>query len=364
MNFRNFIGLFVIITVILGLVFYQLVFRSNIFSSGNENGDVNTNTQKVEGYLGWEKIGFFRDEEVTRILANEYKLEAENNKKGSIEMVSETVPENIDYLFPSSRIALEIYSQNNSSFKSETIFYSPIVVYSWRSLIPDLEAAGLVTQEGNAYILDLEQLVNLVMEDATWNDIGSSQLSGFLSIISTDPTKSNSGNMFSALVASILNGNKDRAVQNTELNDELKSKIQTFFGKMGLLESSSGDMFEKFLNIGKSTYPFAVGYESQLIEVINEESKNVDEVVTLYPNPTVWSEHEFIALNEDAENLMNALKDNQQFQDISWQKYGFRKFNSNINETLYQDRNIPQEIKYTINLPTAEVMEGIIDYLE
>lgn len=365
-NIKSFIGLGIIIIVITAIGGYQ-VYNTFIKDADNENGEAvsSEDIKELEGYLGWEKKGFFFDEEVKTILRDEYGIIANNSKKGSIEMVSEPVGEDVDYLFPSSKIALEIYKDTTGTdVSSETIFYSPIVIYSWRSLLPELEKSKLVKQEGNTYILNLEELIKLVMEGKTWEDIGVTSLRGNITVSSTDPTKSNSGNMFSALVANMLNNKNGQVVTDSGLTPELKAQIKSFFDKMGLMDSSSGDIFDKFLNIGKGTYPFVVGYESQLIEVINQGRLNVDDIVTLYPNPTVWSEHEFIPLNDDANKLMRSLSDNERLSKIGWERYGFRKIGANVDEDLYKDKNIAKDINYTTPVPKASVMQEIIKYLE
>ncbi len=303
----------------------------------------------------------FEDEEVQRILRqNGYVMNIQ--KKGSIEMVSEPVG-NADYLFPSSKVALAIYERNqNQPVSSETILYSPIVVYSWRSLLPELEKAKLVVKEGEIYTLNLNRLVNLVQQGKTWEDIGVNSLRGRIRISSTDPTKSNSGNMFAALVANIF-ANTNDVVTSATLTDEVLTKIDSFFSKMGLTDDSSGDIFAKFLSIGRSTYPFVVGYESQLIEVINEGKLDVSDIVTLYPTATVWSEHEFIPLNEEAKGLSVVLAENDRLKQIAWERYGFRNLTAQVDTSIFASYNIATEIQTAIPVPEAEVMIRITEEL-
>ena len=44
--------------------------------------------------------------------------------------------------------------------------------------------------------MDMEKLVQMIMEDTQWADIGLGELYGRISVDTTDPVKSNSGNMF------------------------------------------------------------------------------------------------------------------------------------------------------------------------
>lgn len=359
MKRTNVIGLVIVVVAILLLAGYQYL-STNTELVSNFAPSL-AEPVEVTGWLGWEKRGLFEDAEVKQILRrNGYVMNIQ--KKGSIEMVSEPAGD-ADYLFPSSKIALAIYEQTQGEdVSAETILYSPIVVYSWRSLLPELESAKLVTLQDNYYTLDLNRLVNLVQEGKTWEDIGVTSLKGRIRISSTDPTKSNSGNMFAALVANIFVGKND-VVTSAELSDEVLSEIATFFGKMGLMDDSSGDIFSKFLSIGRSTYPFVVGYESQLIEVINEGELNVEDIVTLYPTETVWSEHEFIPLTEEAKDLATVLAENEEIKRIAWERYGFRNLTANVDTSIFASHNIATEIQTAVPVPDAEVMIKIVEKL-
>ncbi len=54
----------------------------------------------------------------------------------------------------------------------------------------------------------MNKFVAAVKEGKTWADIGLPQLYGSISVKTTDPTKSNSGNMFAGLLANTMNGSK------------------------------------------------------------------------------------------------------------------------------------------------------------
>jgi hypothetical protein len=237
-SIKNYFGLALILIILVGM---------GLFGYSRFGASVGldfTEPEVVRGYLGWEKKGFFEDPEVQQILTKKYDLKVEINKKGSIEMVREPAGD-MDYLFPSNRIALEFYKNQNPDAKSQTIYFSPIVVFSWQSLIPDLEKAGLVSQADGIYTLDLDKLIQLIEENKKWEDIGSAQLKGRINISSTDPARSSSGNLFSALILNSLVGQNTVATE-ADLTPEIRQRMTSFFAKMGLLDSSSGDIFENF----------------------------------------------------------------------------------------------------------------------
>ena len=275
MSIRNFFGLAVILITVSGILGFGYLQGQN---KELVSGDLTTESQEetvpveeltlVEGYLGWEKKGFFQDEEVQAILASEYGLDVGISKKGSIEMVTE--PTNgQDYLFPSNRIATELY-RSRTGTGSETIFFSPIVVYTWDSLVDDLQNTGLVEVRDGIHYIDTNKLVTSIEAGTTWQEAGGRQLQGPIKVRSTNPAKSSSGNLFSALVFSTMTEQYPPSTRN--VTPETTERLQEFFRNMGLLESSSSDLFEKFLTLGRSSYPLTVGYESQLIELLNAET--------------------------------------------------------------------------------------------
>ena len=309
----------------------------------------------VEGYLGWEKKGFFQDEEVQEILASEYGLDVGINKKGSIEMVTE--PTNgQDYLFPSNKIATELY-QSRTGTGAETVFFSPIVIYTWDSLVDDLQNTGLVETRGGVNYIDVDELVATVEAGTTWEEAGGRELQGPITVRSTNPAKSSSGNLFSALVFSAMN--EKYPPSPSDVTPESKERLQEFFRNMGLLEDSSSDLFDKFLTLGRSSYPLTVGYESQLIELLNKEVDGADQIVPLYPEPTVWAEHGFIALNDEGQILEEALLDNEQLGNIAWERYGLRRIGQSTGIARYQSNGIAAELGSVSPLPKIEVMEAI-----
>ena len=72
------------------------------------------------------------------------------------------------------------------------------------------------------------------------------------------------------------------------------------------MEHSSGDLFEQYLKTGMGAKPMIAGYENQMIEfaIENPNDWNMvkEQVAVLYPEPTVWSSHPLIALNEKGAN--------------------------------------------------------------
>jgi hypothetical protein len=318
----------------------------------------------VKGYVGGEKIGFLEDERAKSLLRKKYGLTVNYTKAGSIEMVKGDVTGQ-DFLWPSSQVALEFYkARGGKLLKSQIVFNSPIVLYSWDAVADALAKSGLTSSSGGCYYIDLARLVKLVNDGASWQSIGLPQLYGRVSVFCTDPTRSNSGSMFFGLLANITNGD---VVDDASVAKVLPT-LKRAYGRLGYMESSSGDLFEQYLKTGMGAKPIIVGYENQLVEfgIANEEYLGILRKKTriLYPKPTVWSSHPLIALNEKGAKLLEALSD-KEIQAIAWERHGFRSGLMGVQNDpkVLKVVGIPETIQSVMPMPSAGAMQKITDAL-
>lgn len=278
----------------------------------------------LNGYLGGEKVGLFEDEEVLQILKKRYHLQFDYAKAGSLDMVTEDAT-GLNYLFPSSQTALSFYEdEKGEPVKNEIIFNTPIVLYSHKIVVDALEKKGIVASQDGIYYADMKKLTEMILNDTTWAEIGVSQLYGKVSVDTTNPAKSNSGNMFAALLANVIN---DGETVDKNTIDKVLPQLQNIFAKLGYMENSSSDLFSQFLKMGVGAKPIIAGYESQILEFAAQNPKDYDklkeDVVIIYPSPAVWSTHVYIALDEKGKAGAEALLD-EEIQQIAWEKHGFR----------------------------------------
>ena len=75
----------------------------------------------------------------------------------------------------------------------------------------------------------MEKLTETIEAGTTWEEIGLPQLYGSVSVGTTDPTKSNSGNMFAGLLANTLCG----GVADESNLAEILPRLQIFFRSWG-----------------------------------------------------------------------------------------------------------------------------------
>jgi len=134
---------------------------------------------------------------------------------------------------------------------------------------------------------------------------------------------------------------------------------------MGLKETSSGDIFQHFLSQGVGAYPMMVVYENQFLEALAVGQQGLQERVRLlYPEPTVWASHPFIALTGGGRRLMDALQDSG-VQKIMWESHGFRSATPGAmnDPQVFKARGVPQQIVSAMPTPEWEVMQRITEDL-
>ena len=167
--------------------------------------------------------------------------------------------------------------------------------------------------------------------------------------------KSNSGNEYAALLATVLNGGQPAMVDSVARDGKT---IASIFAKSGWMETSSEDSFNQFLTLGVGSKPMMVGYESQLLDLaVNQPDafKQIkDDVVIVYPTPTVWSTH-----------TLNLLK-TPAVQKLAWERHGFRAANFAGTDSIsrFGVAGTLDQIPAVSELPNNDAMQHLITTLQ
>lgn len=359
---RKILGVLILAFVVLGGVIYQAVFRGGATNASDIFGRP---TETVSGYIGSEKSNLLDNPEAIKVLRSVAGVKTDYQKAGSIEMISMDQTGK-DFLWPSSQVALELYKLRGGAGKSTILLNSPIVLYSWDIVVDALETNKIVEKRGGTfYVVDLPALIDMVIKGTTWAQIGLDRLYGKVNVISTDPNKSNSGSQFAGLLANILAGD---VVTNATL-PSVQPNVVLFFEKLGLMEHSTGILFERYVTQGVGSYPIIVGYENQIVEFALQNptvwAKLKDRMRILYPLPTVWSSHPMIALTAKGSKLIDAISD-PQFQTLAWEAHGFRSGIPGIENdpAIFDIAGLPQSIDQVMPMPAPEIMEKILAALK
>lgn len=318
----------------------------------------------VSMFYGGEKSALLANPKVAAILHDRYALTLDATRAGSVEMVTTLDTSGKDCLWPSNGVSVEMArNAGKPVLSAETIFNSPIVLYAWSDVADALTKTGVVrtAQDGTLYA-DVQALGGLISDGKRWKEDLGLNIYGPFRVISTDPVKSNSGLIWSALLATSLNGGV--ALTESDL-PVLLPKLQSYFASMGYMESSSGDLFENFLKQGMGARPIIVGYENQLVEFVTENQRYADlikaKIKVIYPEPTIFASHPLISLTPECKRLAEALVD-PDLQLIAWAEHGFRTGLIGVNNdpALIQIAKLPDTVELVVPMPAAKVMVDIV----
>lgn len=318
----------------------------------------------VQGYYGGEKEQLLRDPQVQQILRDKYCITVNARKAGSLEMARDIplTPQD-DFLWPSSSVSLALYKERGGIVAgSDNIFNSPLVLYTRPEVADALIKQGIVQKRGDTYyITRFDTLVGFIQNGKKWSEIGLPQLNGRVTVRTTDPNLSNSGTIFIALLAYQMNGGD---VPDMAALARVNPTLVDFIRRLGNMEPSSSDLFQQYLTTGIGARPLVAGYESQLIEFALQNPNLQTELqgsIMLYPEPTVWAQHPFIARTANGKKLLQALKD-PDIQRLAWELHGFRSGLPGVTNDprSLPVKGVPKSVDSVVDMPAPSVMEEIL----
>ena len=394
MDKKKWIGILIFVFLIV------LIIGIKLFSDG-ENGLSNLTTIYVA--TGGGKEDFLADEDVKNILRKKYKIDVvfdtwSNGKTISKPLIRESINlgnssiinriqsgEDIsintegvskyDALFTSDQRFYDYYKLAPNKENNEAARYTvltggltlntPIVIYSWKEVVNALINEKIVTEtDGVYYITDMNKLIDYILNNKKWSDIGLKELYGNINIASTDPVSSSPGATYYGLLLSILSGGQ---IEDDTLDDNL-AKLKQFYKKSGYMNNTPADLFERYLKTGMGGEPMIVDYEKSIIDFANSNPNGFkqvkDNIVVLYPKPTIWNSHCLTIFTENGKKLFEAFED-EEIQQIAWEKYGFR---TGISGGTYDVSSIgigiPQNITSTVTSLKMDYYNKLIDYLK
>lgn len=318
----------------------------------------------LSGYVDGDKLAFLRDRQVQAILRDRYGLTL-NLRSGSSLRLAPGDVEGQDFVWLTSQEALESFRQENRPIvRVESIFSSPLVLYSWDIVAQALENDGVARRaEDGTLGLDLPRFISYLGADRNWQDLGLPQLYGKVRLGVADPARSAGGNQLAGLLAVTLN--EGAMLDEAAAERHLPAIIRVFAGA-GFLHGHNVELFAQYIQQGPSAYPLIVGYESQLVEYTAENERQLPTLAArtriLYPRPTVWSSHPLVGLNLGAERLFLALLD-PEVQRLAWTRHGFR---TGLGGTVtVAEGSIPQalgvapSIEAAAPMPSSRVMQKL-----
>ena len=394
MNKKMLIGIFIFIFAVIAII---------VIKNIDDNKTTPKNLTKVYVATGGGKEDFLADPKVKEILQKKYKLDVifdtwsngktitkpliresvglgnnsivNNMKNGSEYTITSPDVSKYDALFTSDQRFYDYYKLSPNKELGESDRYTvlnggltlntPIVIYSWKEVVDCLINEGIVTQKDNVYyITDMNKLIDYILQGKKWSDIGLENLYGTINIASTDPVSSSPGATYYGLLLSILSGGSVTS-ENIELN---LPKLKDFYIKSGYMNNTPADLFERYLKTGMGGEPMIVDYEKSIIDFANSNKDAFDKVkndiVILYPEPTIWNSHCFASFTENGKKLYEALND-EDISQIAWEKYGFRTGVSGGNYDVESiGIGVPKSITSTVSSLKMDTYNRLIEYLK
>lgn len=365
MNLRKALGPLLAIVLLIGVgvaINYSIHDKKQAEITARQSAERVT----VKILTGSEKEAFLSDPKLAKVLEGE-GIGITVQKAGSREIATRPDLKTFDVAFPAGAHAAVKIAQNTNSKRTFTSFYTPMAVASWKTLVPVLEKAGLVSKKDGAYyIVDMAKLVDMMEKGTRWRDLPENTayaVGKSILVSSTDVRKSNSGGMYLALAAYLANGNN--VVDNEADADKVAAAMVGLFSRQGFQESSSAGPFEDYTSMGIGKAPLVMIYEQQFLEYVLAHSNPNRDMVLLYPVPTILSKHTLVALSDNGARFAQAMVSNPKISSIA-QGYGFRTQDSSELFAAVEAKKmvIPHTIVDVIDPPSYDILEKLIDRID
>lgn len=369
---QAFLGLAILIVLIIVIVAVTTL-------KNNKDGISDSNLKQVFVATGGGKENFLADEEVNNIMKQKYGLKVTYDSWSNGKIVKDPLlrknGSKYDAMFCSDQRFYDYFKVSADTSKGEAqrdrvlegglTLNTPIVIYSWDTVVDALIKENIVTQKDNVYyITDMNKLISYILEGKKWSDIGVDMLYGTINIDSTDPVTSSPGATYYGLLLSIMCG-------GTVTEENLQANLQNlkeFYIKSGYMNNTPADLFELYLKTGVGGKPMIVDYEKSVIDFANSNPDGweqvKDKIRILYPTPTIWNSHCIATFNETGNEFFKAFED-KDIGQIAWSRYGFRTgiTGGNYDVTKVNVSGIPQSITSTVSSLKMKMYDEMISYL-
>ncbi|MEI7033223.1 hypothetical protein [Streptomyces pratensis] len=284
----------------------------------------------VRGVIGSEKAEFFGDPDTVEALAA-HGFTVRTETSGSWTM--DRLPlKGYDFAFPGSKApADELRRGFESRGGPLRPFYSPLVVVAHRNAAEVLAANGLArldTGGGSAFTtrgtLLMGPYLAAAEDDRTWQQLeeadGHAELSGTMFITSTDPVASNSGALYLAAASYVADGG--RVATDAAAVDRTAPLMRKLIQVQGAQQTGSDAPFRDFVSgVGN---PLVLVYESQVASLLlRSRPQEIGDLVVLYPDTTVSSDHTLVPLTDRGRELGELLSTDPELRQLAV-RHGFR----------------------------------------
>jgi hypothetical protein len=323
--------------------------------------------EQMTGYVTVDVDPFFADARVQAIL-REHGLPVRATRLGSRDMPAKLAAgAHADFWFASGVLAAnqidDAARQAGQPLAQSAPFNSPLVVASWAPIAAILEANGVAHRTGDrVYGLDMAKLAELMLAKKRWNELKGAQaydVKRSVLVSTTDVRKSNSAAMYLALLSQALQG---EVVSDRAGAVAAGHRLAELFRRQGFQENYVNGNFDDYVQIGIGKAPLAFIYEYQIAGYAMSRKGVSQDMVLMYPEPTVVNKFVLLAATPRGKALQALLASDAGLQKIAVE-YGFRgtdpdAFAAAIRPTglAVQDR-----VRQVVDPPAFELMTLMID---
>ena len=325
----------------------------------------------LTGLIALDVEPYFADERVRKILA-EKRLPVQVTRMGSRDMAAKVVAGSTpDFYFPSGVVAAnqiaDAARKANINVAQSSPFFTPMVIASWMPIAKILVSNGIAKPQGDpgtarTYGVDMNKLTAVMLAKKRWKDLqGASGYDVTRSVLvsTTDVRRSNSAAMYLALVSQAIHGDivTDHATAQT-----VASKAAELFKRQGYQENYVNGNFDDYVSIGIGKTPMAFLYENQMVQFALAKKGVTQDMVLMYPQPTIVNKVVFVAISERARKLAELLGSHAELQRIGVE-YGFRIAASDVFMQAVKPTGLAVEERLTqvVDPPSFEIMANMIE---
>lgn len=362
---KRVIGLALAVVLVIAVVVVIVVTRAGS-GAGTTNGDGSDNLTVVNGVIGSEKKPFFLDPQVKKVFAS-HGYDVEVVTAGSRQIATTVDLSKVDFVFPSSAPAAQKIKEKTGVSTVYAPFYSPMAIATFTPIVQLLQNAGLASQDAaGTWHLDVAKYLAAVAAGTRWNQLpGADKLypsSRSMLISSTDIRQSNSAAMYLSIASYVANG--QNVVSSDAQQGAVIDQMSSLFLQQGFSASSSEEPFDDYLSQGIGAKPMVMIYEAQFLgREINADTASsiTQDMVLMYPSPTVLSKHTVVPLTKSGDAVGQLLVDDPKLAKLAAQ-YGFRPADPSVFSSVLKQHSIaePPTPADIIDPPSYETLESMI----
>jgi hypothetical protein len=325
-------------------------------------------TVQLTGLIALDVEPYFKDPRVVEALAKKgFTVNA--TRIGSRDMAGRAVPGQApDFFFPSGVVAAnqigDAARKAGIGTTAYSPFYTPMVIASWTAVAQVLAANGMAREtQPKVWALDFGKLVQAMLARKRWNELKGAQaydVNKSILVSTTDVRRSNSAAQYLALTTHAINGGE--VVSDRASAQKAAQKAAELFKRQGYQENYVNGNFDDYVTIGMGKTPLAFIYENQMVSFALARKGVGADMVLMYPQPTLFNKVVYVAANERAKALGEALSTDATLQRLAVD-HGFR-----IGDTAHfvqvakaAGLAVEERLAQVVDPPSFELMGEMID---